>query len=115
MCQGMAQIASQSMAPGGLPANRRPRFAALRALVVSGRLLSYFTFSSNFISNGKPCSRNMIDPDNVCVIGQGRLSRPMMCQRCKSRPLRIFSPHLCHKCGEKSLVTMSSDAIEING
>ena len=34
------------------------------------------------------------DPDIVCVIGQGRLSRPIMCLRCISAALRIFSPHM---------------------
>ena len=30
------------------------------------------------------------DPDIVCVIGQGSISRPMVCLRCRSPALRIF-------------------------
>ena len=43
-------------------------------------------------------SSDVIDPDNVCVIGQGRLSRPMVCRRCRSASLRIFSPCLWPWC-----------------
>ena len=39
-------------------------------------------------------SREVIDLDNVCVIGQGRLPRPIVCQRCRSAALRIFSQYL---------------------
>ena len=39
------------------------------------------------------------DPDIVCVIGQGTLSRPIVCLRCRAPSLRIFSPGdaNCHK------------------
>ena len=30
------------------------------------------------------------DPDSLCVIGQGSLSRPMICLRCRSAYLRMF-------------------------
>ena len=43
-------------------------------------------------------SSDVIDPDNVCVIGQGRLSRPMVCRRCRSASLRIFLPCLWPWC-----------------
>ena len=39
-------------------------------------------------------SSDVIDPDNMCVISQGRLSHPMVCHRCRSALLRIFSPCL---------------------
>ena len=39
-------------------------------------------------------TRKVIDPDIVCVIGQGRLSCPMVCRRCRSAALRIFSPYI---------------------
>ena len=51
-------------------------------------------------------SSDVIDPDNVCVIGQGRLSRPMVCRRCRSASLRIFFT---------MLVAVVSDAIETHG
>ena len=51
-------------------------------------------------------SSDVIDPDNVCVIGQGRLSRPMVCRRCRSASLGIFFT---------MLVAMVSDAIETHG
>ena len=34
------------------------------------------------------------DPDIVCAIGQGRLFGPIVCLRCKSAALRIFSPRM---------------------
>ena len=43
-------------------------------------------------------SSDVIDPDIVCVIGQGRLSRPMVCRRCRSASLRIFTPCLWPWC-----------------
>ena len=39
-------------------------------------------------------SSDVIDLDNVCVIGQGRLYRSMVCHRCRSASLGIFSPCL---------------------
>ena len=51
-------------------------------------------------------SRDVIDPDNMCVIGQGRLSRPMVCRRYRLASLRIFFT---------MLVAVVSDAIETHG
>ena len=51
-------------------------------------------------------SSDVIDPDNVCVIGQGRLYLPMVCHRCRSASLRIFS---------SCFVVVVWDAIETHG
>ena len=51
-------------------------------------------------------SSDVIDPDSVCAIGQGRLSRPMVCRRCRSASLGIFFT---------MLVAVVSDAIETHG
>ena len=37
-------------------------------------------------------SRDVSDLVVVCLIGQGRLSRPIVCLRCRSTALRIFLP-----------------------
>ena len=50
-------------------------------------------------------SSNVSDPDSVSVIGQGRLSRPMMCLRSRSAALRMFFT---------TIVAMASDAIKTN-
>ena len=34
------------------------------------------------------------DKDNVCVIGQGTLSRPIVCLRCRAPSLKKFSQHM---------------------
>ena len=49
----------------------------------------------------------MTDPDIVCVIGQGRLSRPMMCLRSRSATLIMLF--------FTTIVTVASDDIKTKG
>ena len=51
-------------------------------------------------------STDVSDLDIVCVIGQGRPSRPMMCLRSRSAALRMFPT---------TIVAMASEAIRNNG
>ena len=51
-------------------------------------------------------SRDVSDLDIVCVIGQGRPSRPMMCLRYRSATLRMFST---------TIVAIASEAIKTEG